>query len=246
MTVLTFCRNLDQSVTSPCVHHRHVLRGIRTSGSLNEEVKVVTCPAFAESITEGDLKWEKAVGDSIAVDEIMCEVETDKTSVPVPSPVAGRIEELLVEDGATVTPGQDLVKILVGAAGAAKEEKAAAPAAAPTPAPAAPAASPIPTTPPETPPTPAKPSSTTQASSIPPRAPPAPAPTGARGAEPIVKLPPADPTKEIVGTRSEFRVKMNRMRQKIAARLKEAQNSTAMLTTFNEIDMRYQKGFLFS
>lgn len=54
-----------------------------------------------------------------------------------------------------------------------------------------------------------------------------------------VKLPPADPTSEITGTRSEQRVKMNRMRQRIAQRLKEAQNTNAMLTTFNEIDMRY-------
>lgn len=52
-----------------------------------------------------------------------------------------------------------------------------------------------------------------------------------------VKVPPQDPTKEITGTRTEQRVKMNRMRLKIASRLKEAQNVNAMLTTFNEIDM---------
>ena len=57
------------------------------------------------------------------------------------------------------------------------------------------------------------------------------------GASPIVRMPPADPTKEIAGTRSEHRVKMNRMRQKIAQRLKDAQNTNAMLTTFNELDM---------
>jgi len=54
----------------------------------------------------------------------------------------------------------------------------------------------------------------------------------------IVKLPPADPTTEITGTRSEYRVKMNRMRLRIAQRLKDAQNVNAMLTTFNEVDMR--------
>lgn len=54
-----------------------------------------------------------------------------------------------------------------------------------------------------------------------------------------VKVPPADYSKEITGTRSEQRVKMNRMRQRIAQRLKEAQNTNAMLTTFNEIDMRF-------
>ena len=58
------------------------------------------------------------------------------------------------------------------------------------------------------------------------------------GPAPIVRLPPEDPTKEIAGTRSEHRVKMNRMRLKIAQRLKDAQNTNAMLTTFNELDMR--------
>jgi 2-oxoglutarate dehydrogenase E2 component (dihydrolipoamide succinyltransferase) len=56
-------------------------------------------------------------------------------------------------------------------------------------------------------------------------------------AEPRIKIPPSDPTKEISGTRTEQRVKMNRMRLRIAERLKEAQNTNAMLTTFNEIDM---------
>merc|ERR1712215_229474 len=72
------------------------------------------------------------------------------------------------------------------------------------------------------------------------RPPPPPAPLPPRpsaGAAPVVRLPPADPTKEIAGTRSEHRVKMNRMRLKIASRLKEAQNTNAMLTTFNELDM---------
>lgn len=59
----------------------------------------------------------------------------------------------------------------------------------------------------------------------------------------MVRLPPADYSKEITGTRTEQRVKMNRMRQRIAQRLKEAQNVNAMLTTFNEIDMRYSYSF---
>merc|ERR1712111_108938 len=62
-------------------------------------------------------------------------------------------------------------------------------------------------------------------------------PRPAAGAAPVVKMPPADPTTSIAGTRSEHRVKMNRMRMKIASRLKEAQNTNAMLTTFNELDM---------
>lgn len=73
----------------------------------------------------------------------------------------------------------------------------------------------------------------------PPRAaPPAAAPQISKQPAATVKIPPADPTKEISGTRTEYRVKMNRMRLRIAQRLKDAQNVNAMLTTFNEIDMR--------
>ena len=219
-------------------------RGLRTSSVLRDEVKEVVCPAFADSISEGDVRWEKAVGDSVAEDDVLCEIETDKTSVPVPSPAAGVIEELLVEDGATVSPGTKLLKLKLGAGGAPKAKPAAAapaetpapppPAAAAPPAPPPPppaaAAAAIPATPPPPPPMPAAPKKVT-----PPPAPMPPRP--AAGAAPVVRMPPADPTSQIAGTRSEHRVKMNRMRQKIASRLKEAQNTNAMLTTFNELDM---------
>merc|ERR1711936_374620 len=219
-----------------------VRRSIFTTRVLGEEVKVVVCPAFADSISEGDIRWEKAVGDSVTEDEVLCEIETDKTSVPVPSPGSGVITELLVEDGSTVQPGVQLLKIQLGPGGAK-------PAAAPAPAPAAPApaasappppppppaapaaAAPIPTTPPPPPPRPAAPLAA--------RPPPPPMPpiAPAAGAAPVLRMPPADPTTEIAGTRSEHRVKMNRMRMKIASRLKDAQNTNAMLTTFNELDM---------
>merc|ERR1711892_1322818 len=179
-----------------------IYRSIYTTRVLGDEVKIIVCPAFADSISEGDIRWEKAVGDIVAEDEVICEIETDKTSVPVPSPTSGVIEELLVEDGSTVAPGAKLLKLKVGPAGAAAPKPVAA--AAPEPVAAA--------------------------------APPPP-PRPMAGAAPVVRLPPADPTKEIAGTRSEHRVKMNRMRLKIASRLKEAQNTNAMLTTFNELDM---------
>merc|ERR1711936_987322 len=130
-----------------------------------EEVKVVVCPAFADSISEGDIRWEKAVGDSVTEDEVLCEIETDKTSVPVPSPGSGVITELLVEDGSTVQPGVQLLKIQLGPGGAK-------PAAAPAPAAPAPAAS----APPPPPPPPAA----------------APAPAAATAA-PIPTTPPAAP-----------------------------------------------------
>merc|ERR1712142_560568 len=210
-----------------------IYRGLRTTPALGNEIKEVVCPAFADSISEGDVRWEKQVGDSVAEDDVLCEIETDKTSVPVPSPAAGVIEELLVGDGATVSPGTKLLKPKLGAGGAPKAKPAAAAPAAPPPPPpppAAAAAAPIPTTPPPVPPMPAAPKKVT-----PPPAPMPPRPSA--GAAPVVRMPPADPTKAIAGTRSEHRVKMNRMRQKIASRLKEAQNTNAMLTTFNELDM---------
>ena len=64
------------------------------------------------------------MGDSVDLDEAVAEVETDKTSVPIPSPVAGVVVELLVEDGATVTPGKELVKIKAGAGGGAAAKPA--------------------------------------------------------------------------------------------------------------------------
>uniref|UniRef100_A0A8P4GH55 Dihydrolipoyllysine-residue succinyltransferase component of 2-oxoglutarate dehydrogenase complex, mitochondrial n=1 Tax=Dicentrarchus labrax TaxID=13489 RepID=A0A8P4GH55_DICLA len=172
-----------------------------------DEVVTVKTPAFAESVTEGDVRWEKAVGDSVKEDEVVCEIETDKTSVQVPAPAAGVIEELLVPDGGKVEGGTPLFKLRKGAAAAAE--------AAPPPAAEAPAAAP------------------------PPPPPPASAPT----AMPPVPPPAAQPKPDITGDGSQMvcspsvQVKMNRMRLRIAQRLKEAQNTCAMLTTFNEVDM---------
>ncbi|XP_069684453.1 dihydrolipoyllysine-residue succinyltransferase component of 2-oxoglutarate dehydrogenase complex, mitochondrial isoform X2 [Periplaneta americana] len=217
-----------------------VVRSIHSTTTLWDDIKIVNVPPFAESVSEGDVRWEKAVGDSVAEDEVVLEIETDKTSVPVPSPAAGVIEERFVEDGATVKAGQKLFKLKLGggAAAPAKKKEAAVesspPPTAEAPLPPPPAATPVAAAPtPARPPPPPPP---------PPQAPMSSIPVAAiRHAQAIeaatVKLPPADPTSEITGTRSEQRVKMNRMRQRIAQRLKEAQNTNAMLTTFNEIDM---------
>ncbi|KAK7903874.1 hypothetical protein WMY93_016481 [Mugilogobius chulae] len=204
----------------------------RTSAAYRDEVVTVKTPAFAESVTEGDVRWEKAVGDSVTEDEVVCEIETDKTSVQVPSPAAGVIEELLVPDGGKVEGGTPLFKLRKGA-GAPKAAEApkveAPPAAAPPPPSAAPppasTVGPIPTTMPPVPPVPAHAMDSKPVSAI--KATPAPAPAApAASAEGVTK-----------GARTESRVKMNRMRLRIAQRLKEAQNTCAMLTTFNEVDM---------
>jgi len=184
--------------------------------------RIVECPPFADSISEGDISWMKEVGDSVSLDETVGEVETDKTSLPVNAPAAGTVTKLLVEDGETVTPGTPLFEMEEGAGGAAPAAPAAKAAAAPAepaaPAAAAPvaAAAPIPTEAPKAAPVPSKPMSSSKTDFT------APAPAVLGSAGP---------------SREERRVKMTRMRTRIAQRLKDAQNTCAMLTTFNELDM---------
>ncbi|KAK9497219.1 hypothetical protein O3M35_004577 [Rhynocoris fuscipes] len=204
------------------------------------EDKIIKTPPFPESVAEGDIRWEKNVGDTVRTDEVVCEIETDKTSIPVPAPTSGVIAERFANDGDTVRAGQQLFRLTVGAVPDAPAKSAAKPAAAAAPPP------PPPPPPPPTqsaappPPSPSipKPADTPKPPPPPKKSIPVAAIKHAQAIEAAsVRLPPEDPTKEITGTRSEYRVKMNRMRQKIAARLKEAQNTNAMLTTFNEIDM---------
>ncbi|KAJ3344063.1 2-oxoglutarate dehydrogenase complex E2 component [Gonapodya sp. JEL0774] len=177
--------------------------------------KIVKTPQMAESITEGTLsKWLKQVGDFVAKDEPVATIETDKVDVTINSPDAGVILELFANEGDTVQVGGNLFKIdpeaTTGAAPSPAPKAAEPPAPAPT---AAAAPSPAVTAPPPPPPKPVAP-------------PPAP-----------VAAPQPAATAAPAGDRSERRVKMNRMRLRIAERLKESQNTAASLTTFNEVDM---------
>ncbi|KAF9652342.1 dihydrolipoamide succinyltransferase [Thelephora ganbajun] len=180
--------------------------------------ETVHVPTMAESITEGTLKsWNKKVGDSVAADEEVATIETDKIDVSVNSPYDGVITEILVDEESTVTVGQDLFRVEPGEKGIAppppKEE--AKPKEELKPAEEAPEL----------------------------QAPKQPEPTPQAKATEKPKQP--EPSKEKpgpkqaagAGNRGETRVKMNRMRQTIAKRLKESQNAAASLTTFNEIDM---------
>ncbi|XP_030069590.1 dihydrolipoyllysine-residue succinyltransferase component of 2-oxoglutarate dehydrogenase complex, mitochondrial [Microcaecilia unicolor] len=192
----------------------------RTTTACKDDVLTVKTPAFAESVTEGDVRWEKAVGDAVREDEVVCEIETDKTSVQVPAPAAGIIEALLVPDGGKVEGGTPLFTLRkTGAVPSKPKPVESAASAAPKPeAVVTPHKEPIPTTMPPVPPVSAQPMDTKPISAVKP----APVPVDAA---------------TVKGSRSEHRVKMNRMRQRIAQRLKEAQNTCAMLTTFNEVDM---------
>lgn len=202
---------------------------------LAETVKV---PQMAESITEGTLKqWTKQVGDHVEQDEEVATIETDKIDVSVNAPKAGTITELLAKEEDTVTVGQDLFKLEAGeggsssAASAPKEESASPPPKKeeglnPTPDAKEDAKASEPTTPPKQAQTPAPPQQKPKDDK-----PAAPKPKEEKSSS-ASPPPPAAP-----GSRNETRVKMNRMRLRIAERLKESQNSAASLTTFNEIDM---------
>lgn len=202
----------------------------------------ILTPVLPESVADATVvTWHKKVGDAVKLDEVLVEVETDKVVLEVPAAVAGVLAEISQPEGSTVTSGQLLGKIEAGAAAApsAPAPVAAAPEAAPaavaTDAKAGPAArkamdeagvnrsdvngsgkdgrilkEDVSAAKPATPPVPAA----------------APAP--------VVPKAPVVPA----GERGENRVPMTRLRARIAERLLEAKQSTAMLTTFNEIDMQ--------
>ena len=166
----------------------------------------IEVPAMGDSITEGAVAaLTKSPGDAVAADEVIAQIETDKVTIDVRAPAAGRVDGYAVKEGDTVTVGQVLATFVPGAAGAE-----AAPAAAPAAVSAAPAAPPAPSPPSPTPPSPT----------------PSPTPSSTPSAAPL-------------GARTESRVKMTRLRMRVAERLKSAQNTYAMLTTFNEIDMSH-------
>ncbi|WP_455228099.1 2-oxoglutarate dehydrogenase complex dihydrolipoyllysine-residue succinyltransferase [Kingella denitrificans] len=198
------------------------------------EVKV---PVFAESITEGTLlSWHKKVGDAVTRDETLVDVETDKVVLEVPAPQSGVLVEIVVQDGETVTSEQFLAKIDTEAAATA-----AAPAAQPVPA-AAPAAE-------------AAPSANTQAGVALPAAAKLAAETGVDVASiqgsgrdgrvlkedvknAAAKAQAASAAPAPTGPRPEQRVPMSRLRTRVAERLLASQQENAILTTFNEVNMK--------
>ena len=212
---------------------------------MTTEIRV---PTLGESVAEATVgTWFKKVGDTIAVDEILCELETDKVTVEVPSPAAGVLTEIVAAAGESVEPGGLLGQLTAGAAGAATSAPAAAPAPAATPA--APAAAPAASSTMQPAPAAAKmlAENNMSASDV--------DGSGKRGQVlkgdviaavakgPSVPAAPAAPvaarpaSSESDAPREE-RVKMTRLRQTIAKRLKDAQNTAAMLTTYNEVDMK--------
>lgn len=226
---------------------------------MSTEIRV---PTLGESVTEATIgQWFKQVGDSVAADEPLVELETDKVTIEVPAPAAGVLEAIAAQPGDTVDVGALLGAI--GGAGAAAAPKPAAeakPAEVKAEVPAANAAGPEPVKP-----------APAAASSMPP----APSaqklinekgldgseiegsgkrgqvlkedvlaaltkPAAAPAPKPVEAKAPAAPRAPVAADDAgkEERVKMTRLRQTIARRLKDAQNTAAMLTTFNEVDMK--------
>ncbi|KAJ3092768.1 2-oxoglutarate dehydrogenase complex E2 component [Quaeritorhiza haematococci] len=185
---------------------------------------------MAESITEGTLsQWHKQVGEFVARDEQIATIETDKVDITVNSPESGVVLELFAKEGDTVAVGGDLFKLDLKAApeGGAAPSSSAPPPVAEAPKPAAP--EPV-ATPAAPAPQPAAPPRAATPPPPPPAAKPTPPPSAA-------SAEPDDIPGVTLGSRTERRVKMSRMRTKISQRLKESQNTAASLTTFNEIDM---------
>ena len=207
----------------------------------------IMTPALGESVTEATVaRWTKKAGDAVRKDEILVELETDKVSLEVAAPADGVLSEILAGEGDTVEPGTVLGKMSEGGAAAAPA-KAEAPKAEAKPEPkaeAAPAPAPAKTEAAK----PAAPSAqriaaennldlakvsgsgkdgrVTKGDAI--------AALETRASAPAPAAAPSAP-REL--HEREERVRMTRLRQTIARRLKEAQNNAAMLTTFNEVDM---------
>ena len=201
----------------------------------------IMTPALGESVSEATVaRWAKKPGEAVRKDEILVELETDKVSLEVAAPADGVLESISAEEGATVEPGAVLGRVKEGAAAAAPAAKpapakapAAAPATAPAKAPAAAILAPsaqrvaveggldpaaIPGT--------GKGGRVTKADAL--------AALEARAAAPPPAPAPSAPRETHP---REERIRMTRLRQTIARRLKEAQQTAAMLTTFNEVDM---------
>lgn len=201
----------------------------------------VKAPVLPESVADGIIAaWHVKVGDQVSRDQNLLDLETDKVVLEVPAPVDGVIKELKFAEGDAVTSSQIVAIIEEGAVAAAP---AAAPAAAAAPAPAAAA----PAAPAAAAPAPA---AAGAAATLPPGArfsaitegvnPSDVDGTGRRGAvtkEDIVNFARNGGAAKASGARAEERVPMTRMRARIAERLMQSKNSTAMLTTFNEVNL---------
>jgi len=223
----------------------------------------IIAPTLGESVAEATVgRWFKQAGEPVRLDEPVAELETDKVTLEVNAPAAGVLSEILAAEGAIVAPGALLARISEGAAAPPPAAKPAPPPQMVTQAKPAPRAPSPATAPTSMPPSPAA-LKTALDRGVNPlslegsgkrgqvlkgdvlAATAAPAPSRPVPVAPVEAPPPAPiqaPPPAARGERQEERVRMSRLRQTIALRLKEAQNTAAMLTTFNEVDMSAAMG----
>ncbi|RYB03941.1 2-oxoglutarate dehydrogenase complex dihydrolipoyllysine-residue succinyltransferase [Lichenibacterium ramalinae] len=214
------------------------------TGGVGTDIKV---PTLGESVSEATVaKWFKKPGDSVKADEPLVELETDKVTLEVNAPTSGVLASIGVETGSTVTPGAVLGQISASAGGAASTASAPATNGAAPPAPKGAAGT--------MPPAPSaarmaaekgidlsgvegsgKRGQVLKGDVI--AAARAPAPAAARPAPAPAPAPAPRQAPPQTDAEREERVRMTKLRQTIARRLKDAQNTAAMLTTFNEVDM---------
>ena len=210
-------------------------------------------PTLGESVSDATVaRWIKKAGDAVAADEPIVELETDKVTLEVPSPVAGKLAEIVAPEGETVEVGALLGRVEEGAVGAKPAPKAAKESAAPS-APTAPAAPAVAIDTSDLSPAvrrlveehnlnPANIPATgvggrlTKADVLAALSRPQAAPAAAVTAPAVAPALPRVTPRAVDAAREE-RVRMSKLRQVIASRLKSAQNTAAMLTTFNEVDM---------
>jgi 2-oxoglutarate dehydrogenase E2 component (dihydrolipoamide succinyltransferase) len=215
---------------------------------MSVEIKV---PPMGESVTEATVaKWFKASGDAVAQDEALCELETDKVTMEVFAPAAGRLGQIRVLEGGDVAVGAVLGVIEPADGAAAPAPKPVAKAATQSPAAEAPEQTQAPSVrrlaaesgvAAETVAGTGKDGRVTKGDmlkAIEGGAAPAPAPKAASAPKPAPAPAPAPrPSGPRADEAREQRVRMTRLRRRIAERLKEAQSTAAILTTFNEVDM---------
>jgi 2-oxoglutarate dehydrogenase E2 component (dihydrolipoamide succinyltransferase) len=208
----------------------------------------IKTPVMGESVSEGTVaRWTKKPGEAVKKDEVLVEIETDKVAVEVAAPADGVLTDIAAPEGATVKPGQTIGRMTAGAGAIAPvaPQPSAPQPAAPKPAPAAdkplsPAVQRIVTEnklDPSTISGTGKDGRVTKGDALAALGggPTAPAPAATPAATPPAAMAAPIPPRQL-GAREE-RVRMTRLRQTIARRLKESQNTAAMLTTFNEVDM---------
>ncbi len=203
----------------------------------------IRVPTLGESVSEATVgKWFKKPGDTVKADEILTELETDKVTLEVNAPCAGVLSEILVKEGDIVAPGALLGQISEGANAAqtssasplkAQTENRAPSEKIPTPMPPSPAAAKLVT---ERKIDPADIKGSGKRGQVL-KSDVLDYTTGVNAPSPHSNIASPQPAPRQEDAPNEQRVKMTRLRQTIARRLKDAQNTAAMLTTFNEIDM---------